>query len=222
MVTNRLFKYDTSLFRDKKARFAYELSGIQLYLNDQLFYSPDLLHAVYDLQTKYPTSTHFDFYKEKIEKLRNSLETSSQDFRNAKIIQANYNSFDNLLKRFEGKNILIDIWATWCHPCIEEFKHKAIIQPFIENDKIEMLFISIDKPQWEDRWRQSIKINELQGNHFRADKKFIEDMWSVIGDFKGAIPRYVLIDKEGKIFKSTAARPSEGNQLIQQIELLIN
>lgn len=222
MVTNRLFNYDTSLFQDKRARFAYELSGIQLYLNDQLFYSPNLLHAVYDLQTKYPTSSHFEFYKDKIEKLKNSLEASNQDFKNAKIIRNNYDSFEDLVKRFAGKYILIDIWATWCHPCIEEFKHKAVIQPFIDNNKIEMLFISIDKPQWEDRWRQSIKINKLEGNHFRADKEFIEDMWDTIGDFKGAIPRYVLIDKEGKIFRSTAAKPSEGSELSQQIELLIN
>jgi hypothetical protein len=47
-------------------------------------------------------------------------------------------------------------------------------------------------------------------------------MWNVIGDFKGAIPRYVLIDKKGKISNSTAALPSQGNELIRQIELLIN
>ena len=221
-VTNRLFVYDTTLFLNKKVRFAYELSGIQRFLNDQLFYSPTLLHAVYDLQARHPTSMHFDFYKEKIEKLRNSLEISKQDFRIGKIIHANFDSFAELLRRFEGKNVLIDIWATWCHPCIEDFKHKTMIQPFIESDKIEMLYISIDKPQWEDRWRQSIKINELQGSHFRADRKFIEDMWNVVGDFKGAIPRYVLIDKKGKVFRSTAARPGEGSELIQQIQLLID
>lgn len=221
VVTDRLFDYDTNLFQNEKVRFAYELSGIQRFLNDQLFYSPVLLHAVYDLQAKYPTSTHFDFYKQKIERLRHSLEISKQEFRIGKIIHGNFDSFNNLLKRFEGKNLLIDIWATWCHPCIEEFKHKSMIKPFIESGEIEMLYISIDKPKWEDRWRQSIKINELQGNHFRADDKFIGDMWNVIGDYKGAIPRYVLIDKEGKVFKSTAARPSEGNELIQQIELLV-
>lgn len=222
MVTSRLFKYDTGLFRDEKSKFAYELSGLQLYLNDQLFYSPTLLSAVYALQEKHPTSKHFDFYKEKIEKLKTSLEASNQDFIKANVIKSKYDSFEKLLTRFEGKNILVDVWATWCHPCIEEFKHKATIQPLIENDKIEMLYISIDKPQWEDRWRQSIKINELQGSHFRADKEFIKDMWNVIGDFTGAIPRYVLIDKEGKIFKSTAARPSEGNELVKQIESLNN
>jgi hypothetical protein len=85
-----------------------------------------------------------------------------------------------------------------------------------------MLYISIDKREWKNRWLQSIKINELQGNHFRADKEFIDNMWDVIGGYTSAIPRYVLIDKEGRIFKSSAARPSDGDDLLQQIELMIN
>ncbi len=213
MVVNRLFNYDTTLFRDKKSRFAYELSGLQLHLNDQLFFSPALLQSVYALQAKYPKSANLDFYKPQIEKLKTSLEASHQEFEKGKIIGTNYHSFNNLMKRFNGKNLLVDIWATWCHPCIEEFKYKNSILPFIENQQIEMLYISIDKSQWEDRWRQSIKLNQLEGNHFLANAKFIEDMWEAIGDLKGAIPRYVLIDKQGKIFKSTAARPREGLEL---------
>jgi thiol-disulfide isomerase/thioredoxin len=221
MVMQRLFNYDTTLFHDRKARFAYELAGLQLYLNDQLFYSPALLHAVYDLQSKHPGSIHFEFYNDRIDKLKYSLEKSKEDFRGAKIIHAKFDSFGELLNRFAGKNVLIDIWATWCHPCIEEFSHKTMIQTFMESDKLDVLYISIDKPEWADRWKQSIRINELQGSHFRADRAFITDMWNVIGDFKGAIPRYVLVDKAGKIFRSTAARPSEGNKLMNQIEELI-
>ena len=225
LVIKALFDYDTTLFRDEKAKFAHELNGLEVFLNSELFYSPTLLHGVHDLQAKHLTSKYFDFYREKIEKLKKSLEASKQDFRKGKIIEARYDSFDELLKRFGGKNLFIDIWATWCHPCIEEFKYKSVIQPFIESDKIEVLYISIDKQQWKDRWKQSIKINELQGYHFRADEKFIVDMWNVIGDsgsYAGAIPHYMLIDKEGKIFRSVAARPSDGDELIKQIELLIN
>jgi thiol-disulfide isomerase/thioredoxin len=176
---------------------------------------------VYDLQAKHPNSKHFDFYQGKIEKLKNSLELSKQDFTKAKFVKSNYDTFEELLKRFKGKNLLVDIWATWCHPCIEDFRHKSKIQPLMDSYRIELLYISIDKPQWDDRWRQSISINELEGYHFRADSEFIEDMWLQIGDFTGAIPRYVLIDKEGKIFKSTAARPGDGDVLIHQIESLV-
>lgn len=220
-ITDRLFNYDTSLFRDSMVKFAYELSGIQRFLNDQLFYSPVLLHAIYDLQAKHPNSKHFDFYKGNIEKLRSSLELTNQKFEKAKFVKGNYDTFDELLSRFKGKNLLLDIWATWCHPCIEDFRHKTKIQPFIDNEKIEVLYISIDKSQWDDRWRQSININKLEGYHYRANKEFIEDMWLKIGDFVGAIPRYVLIDREGLIFRSTAARPGDGDELIHQIESLV-
>lgn len=88
--------------------------------------------------------------------------------------------------------------------------------------QLQLLYISRDKRQWEDRWRQSIKINALAGHHFRADPEFIKDMWETIGDYQGAIPRYVLIDRQGRIFKSTAARPGQGSELVEQIRSLVD
>lgn len=221
MAADKMVNYNTTLFPDAKTRFAHELDEMHVHVNNQLFYSPALLHSIYAIQAKRGPSAHFDYFKPKVEKLRTYLETSKEDFRGAKIIHANYSTFQSLVKRFEGKPLLIDIWATWCHPCVDEFKYKGIVQPFIDADEIEILYISIDKQVWQDRWRQSIKINELQGNHFRADEEFIKDMWNVIGDFEGSIPRYVLIDKYGKLFKSTAARPSAGDALTKELEAIV-
>lgn len=217
----RLFKYDTTLFRDKKTREAYELKGLQRFLNDQLFYSPALLHSAYDLQNKYPNSSIIKYLEPKIDNLKIKLEVASHEGSKGKIIDANYKTFNSLLKRFEGKNIFIDVWATWCHPCVEEFKHKSVVQPFMDRDDIEVLYISIDKPEWEDRWRQSIKINDLEGYHFRAEQAFIMDMWNSIKGYEGAIPRYILINRKGELFKNTASRPSDGEKLTKEIEELV-
>jgi thiol-disulfide isomerase/thioredoxin len=221
MVVNRLLKYDTALFHDKKTRFAYELMGMQQFLNDQLFYSPVLLHAIYDVQQKNPTSTHVDFYKDNIEKLKGSLAVAQGEFKDAKMIRGNIESFSTLINRFSGKPLLIDIWATWCYPCIEDFKHKDVIQPLLDDNRIEVLYISLDKKEWEDRWKQSIKLNALQGHHIRADNALKESMWAVIGGEVSVIPRYVLLDKEGKIVHYTAARPSAPNLLRKQLESVL-
>ena len=68
-------------------------------------------------------------------------------------------------------------------------------------------------------------ISAVKCFHFtlsvRANDVLISDMWKVLGGYEGAIPRYVLVDKKGNIFISTAARPSEKDTLVKQISDLI-
>jgi hypothetical protein len=47
-------------------------------------------------------------------------------------------------------------------------------------------------------------------------------MWEVLGGMNGVIPRYALVDKEGKIFLNETARPSQSKKLIEQINNLIS
>ncbi len=220
-VIDRLLYTDSTFLLDKTSAFAYKLGGLQIYLNSQLFYSPALLNAVNELEQQYPGSANLEYFKPQIEKLRNYIKSSYEDFNKAEIIEKNYTSFRDVMGLFKGSNLLIDIWATWCHPCIEDFKYKSALESFLENRQLDILYISIDKVRWKDRWRNSIKYNELQGHHVRANDVLIADMWKVLGGFVGAIPRYVLVDKKGNIFISTAARPSENNILVQQISDLI-
>jgi thiol-disulfide isomerase/thioredoxin len=221
-IAEDLFHYDTAIFTDKKSAYVHQLTGIQRYLLDQLYYSPGLLHAIYDVEQKNPGSSHLKHFEPLVAKVKASVAASEKDFNKGKIITKNHNSLKSLLKQLEGKSLLIDVWATWCHPCVEEFRHKSKIQSFIGEKKIEVLYISIDKKQWEDRWRQSIKYNELEGYHFRADRNFIEDMWNTLGGFVGAIPRYALVDKHGQIYLPTAARPSDEDNLSKQIVAMLS
>jgi len=61
------------------------------------------LHVVYDLQKRYPNSANLDFYKPQIEKLRANLGIAQRELKGVKIINSNYTSLKDLLKRFAGK-----------------------------------------------------------------------------------------------------------------------
>ena len=216
-VSERLLHYDTTLLKDPKVRFGYELYGMNSFLGNQMMYSNTLLNAIKELQKKHPGSTHWKYYQPKIDALKAYLEKSVD----SNIITDKYSTFPELIKRFEGKNVFIDIWATWCRPCIEEFKYRSVLEPFVSRKDLSVLYISVDKPQVEDRWKKSIAANDLDGTHFRADKDFINDMWRTIGGAPGVIPRYVLIDKEGKIFNPAASPPSHAPDLTKEVRLLL-
>lgn len=220
-IVARVLAYDTTLIRDAGSRKAYELSGLHRYLNDQLYYSPFLLNTAKILEQRYATSQHLQFYKALEQKLEASLKSASADFREARMIRGSFNSWDELVATFKGKNLLVDIWATWCHPCIEEFKNKNAYQEYVSNGELEVLYISVDQKKWAPRWEQGIRYNELRGYHYRADEQFIVDMWKQIGGIEGAIPRYVLIDKDGNIFRSTAPRPGNRNDFDKELRSLI-
>ena len=47
-------------------------------------------------------------------------------------------------------------------------------------------------------------------------------MWIYLGGRQGITPRYTLIEKNGRVFRNDAARPSEGEKLVEQINSLIS
>lgn len=109
------------------------------------------------------------------------------------------------LNDFKGKYVYIDVWATWCAPCIRE-------QPFLEeieekykgNDNIVFLGISIDENK--KAWEEMVVAKEMKGIQLIADAAW-QSKLNIDYNIK-AIPRFLFIDKEGKIISSDADRPS--------------
>ncbi len=176
-----------------------------------------LLNAINEFKTQHPTSQHITKYQPQIESLKTYLRSNSKKYDKAVILETNYIYFDDLLRSFKGKNLLIDIWATWCGPCVEDFNYKSKLRPFIESGEISILYISVDKPVWEKKWKENIKFNQLEGYHVLANDPLIEDMWKNLKGTQGAIPRYALIDKNGNVVLNEAPRPSQGDKLTKEI-----
>ena len=107
---------------------------------------------------------------------------------------------------FKGKYVYVDVWASWCAPCIKEIPDLKAVEKKFRGKKIEFVSISIDTDRSYDDWKKMVVDKELTGVQLIADKawdsEFIKDY-----QIKG-IPRYILIDPEGKIVNAMAPSPS--------------
>jgi thiol-disulfide isomerase/thioredoxin len=111
-------------------------------------------------------------------------------------------TFENVLKESLGKKIVIDVWASWCRDCLVSLpKTKQLQKKYPE---VVFLFLSVDKNK--RAWKNGIKKHHISGLHYNLPKGM--DSGSLV-DFLnlGWIPRYLVIDEEGKIalFKATRA-----------------
>jgi thiol-disulfide isomerase/thioredoxin len=114
-----------------------------------------------------------------------------------------------------GKPTLVDIWATWCSPCMAEFKHLAEITPFLRENNMAMLFVSIDFAGAYASWKDIIKREQLEGFHFFATDKD-EEISALVFPNSG-IPRTILFNEKGEVLLNKCERISSG-KLIAQIK----
>ncbi|MFV5693714.1 TlpA family protein disulfide reductase [Flavobacterium sp. LT1R49] len=102
-------------------------------------------------------------------------------------------AFKNILKKYKGKTLVIEVWASWCGDCVKAMPKIKELQA--TNPDVAYVFISMDKAA--DKWKVGIEKHELKGNHFMAN----DQMKGVFGKAIDLdwIPRYIIIDKTGKI-----------------------
>ena len=109
------------------------------------------------------------------------------------------------LNDFKGKVIFVDIWATWCSPCIEGLPHVLELKKKFESDKdVVFIFIANNK---EEPWEKYLAEHpDFTGVHLRARTE-VEYLYYKAWK-GGGIPRYMLIDKQGRIIDAFAKNNS--------------
>ncbi len=119
----------------------------------------------------------------------------------------NFNGGTTSLASLRGKYVYIDIWATWCGPCLREFPElKKLIEDF-QGNNIEFVCISIDKLEEIEKWKKLVKEKNLGGIQLISDKELNSDFMKYFQ--VSLIPRNILINPEGKIISSAGLRPSD-------------
>ena len=122
-----------------------------------------------------------------------------------------FNAYDRdgnpvALEDLKGKAVYIDVWATWCGPCIAEIPSLKSIEKDYHDADISFVSVSIDQQSDEEKWKNFVKEKQLGGLQLMAENAWQSDIASGY-NIKG-IPRFILIDKDGKIVRADAPRPS--------------
>lgn len=111
------------------------------------------------------------------------------------------------IESYKGKVVYLDLWASWCGPCRHETPYlKKLVDKFSRDTSLT--FISVAVLDKKDKWKEALMTDTPQ--------------WLQLFDASGAvqsayvansIPKFILINKEGKIVSFDAPVPSSGDEI---------
>ena len=102
-------------------------------------------------------------------------------------------TFEEVLAKHKGKTVVIECWASWCGDCVKAMPKMKELQS--NHPNVDYVFISMDKTA--DKWKAGIEKHELKGDHYMSNDGMKGNFGTSIDlDW---IPRYIIVDKKGKI-----------------------
>ncbi len=110
------------------------------------------------------------------------------------------------LDQFKGKILYIDLWASWCGPCIAQFPagHK-LEEEFAGENRLAFLSVSLD--DLERDWKSGRTQHHPPGQQFWIKGGMKSDFVKDYGI--NGIPHYLLIDEKGNFIAYRAPRPGD-------------
>ena len=132
-----------------------------------------------------------------------------------------YFKFENVAGGFmtsenlKGKVTVVDLWATWCPPCVEEIPIYNKLYDAFRGQNVAIVGIAVDSPQRDI----PLKVRQLNIKYpiLIGDDQTVQAFGRVQG-----FPTTFVLSKEGKIYKRyMGAVSNKGEKIKQDIERLL-
>jgi thiol-disulfide isomerase/thioredoxin len=138
-----------------------------------------------------------------------------------KVTRLGFNSFEPFLQQRNDTVYVINFWATWCKPCIEELPEFEKLNDFYSGKKVKVILVSLDFPNKHEE----LLIPFLQKHNIRSTVIHLTEVnannWidRVDPGWSGAIPATLIYKNQEKDFFE---RKMNFQELKSIVELKLN
>lgn len=122
------------------------------------------------------------------------------------------------IRSYRGQVILLHFWATWCKPCLHEIPSLNAFYDRFDSDRFEILAISLDA-----RRKDVHRFLAGRGVRFPVYMDAGRSVYhKVVGGLE-VLPRSILIDKKGNVFKSYVGEQQwESSSILEDVGGLLS
>ncbi|MDP3683701.1 MAG: TlpA disulfide reductase family protein, partial [Ignavibacteria bacterium] len=115
--------------------------------------------------------------------------------------------FKEIVQKHKNRVIVLDFWYTGCGPCRRDFESMKTIKKDLIAEDVDFVYLCYSST--ENNWKNVLKEYKVQGDHYLLTNdqfSYFSKMFNI-----NSAPRYILINKAGRIVNSNFRPPMESN-----------
>jgi len=126
-------------------------------------------------------------------------DTASYNWTNSSIERADAKKISDLIIHSSAKASIVNMWATWCGPCVKEFPNLVRLEKNYKGKGLNVIFVSMDDLKDGSRVQKFLKKEKVDFATYiknQSDNDFIKQFDS---EWSGALPASFIFDSKGQL-----------------------
>jgi thiol-disulfide isomerase/thioredoxin len=132
------------------------------------------------------------------------------------LVRADGAVLEKTITKHKGKVVFVDMWATWCLPCVEGFPHTVELAKKHREAGLATIAVSFDQLEDEAKVQSFLKEQGADFDNFISKYNGVSQQAAVDFDVE-ALPQYRLYDRQGKLRKKWEGTPDDLEQMIETL-----